>query len=187
MPKLPFRRKKENDEAEREEWRRINEENEKKRAALEAQILQHERQEHARRERENSEKAEQKRREQEELHRVQQMENQRQEAETRRLEQLRMSTPETLRRLRELIRARYELDLYIWSCKGVQKTDQQIVIRDGQKADAILKEIRDIVNTWEESEWDPAEWKVARMIKERLYTGEQRIWEGNPPWNERAF
>lgn len=185
MPaRFPFRRNKD-DQDEREFLRRRLAEDEQKRVELETQIRKQEREDFLRREREENERLEQKRQQEAEFYRQQQIENQRQEAETRRLNQLRQATPEALRRVRELIRARYELDVYIWNCRGVQKADQEIVIREGTKADAILKEIHDIVDTWEESEWNPKEWEIAKKIKENLQSGEQRVWADNHPWNDR--
>lgn len=106
------------------------------------------------------------------------------ERENQRSERLRKTTPEALRRLRELIRTRYQMDIAIWSLKDVQKADHEIVIQEGRKADAILQEIYNIVDTWEETGWTAEEWKVAKRIKEYLSSHEQRIWENNPPWND---
>lgn len=161
-----------------------DEENAAKQRELESQIERQRQEEFQRIERERLEEAQRQRdREIEEMRQRQRRLEQR-ERENQRQERLRKTTPEALRRLRELIRTRYQMDIYIWSLRDVQMADQKIVIEEGRKADAILQEIYNIVDTWEESGWTAEEWKVAKKIKKHLSDHEQRIWENNPPWNE---
>jgi len=103
-----------------------------------------------------------------------------------RAKRLKSTSPESLRGLRELIRARYQLDMDIWSLKGARGPDRPIVVEKMQKADAVLMEIYTIVKTWEASDkiWTAEEWKLAQNIKERILADGKRWWVNNPPWNE---
>jgi len=113
-------------------------------------------------------------------------ENQRIEREKRRIERLKLTSPEALRGLRDLVRTRYQLDMEIWSLKGVRGPDRPLILEMMERSDAILLEIYTIVETWEgnANTWTAEEWKLAMQIKERILSGGQRWWENNPPWNE---
>lgn len=115
-----------------------------------------------------------------------QKERERKEREQGRLERLKLTSPEALRGLRDLIRTRYALDMEIWSLKGVKRPDRPIVEERMGKADAVLEEIYNMVDTWEENDkvWTPQEWELARDIKARIQAGGKRVWKDNPPWNE---
>jgi hypothetical protein len=108
------------------------------------------------------------------------------ERRQRRLERLKLTTPEALRGLRDLIRQRYQLDMFIWSLRDARGPDRPIVIEKMEKADAVLLEIYSMVETWEENDqvWTEEEWALAQKIKERLQAGGKRWWENNHPWNE---
>lgn len=165
-----------------EEAQRWRERQLQDRAGQAEQQLEHERQFHvklqeelqreevARREREREEKQEKERK-------VQELVGQ---------ERLKLTSPEALRGLRDLIRTRYKLDMEIWSLKGVRKPDRPIVEEKMEMADAILMEIYAVVETWEENDkiWTPQEWVLAREVKERLLAEGKRWWKNNPPWNE---
>lgn len=108
-----------------------------------------------------------------------------QEAENRRQEQLRKTTPDALLHLQDLIRTRHELDLDIWRNRHVNRANQDVLIQKGKRADEILQQIYNIVDTWSENDgWDAKEWEVASKIKYNLESGNQRVWGSNPPWNE---
>ena len=113
-------------------------------------------------------------------------EKERKEREKQRLERLKLTSPEALRGLRDLIRTRYALDMEIWSLKGVKRPDRPLVEERMGKADAVLEEIYNMVATWEENSkvWTPQEWELARDIKARIQAGGKRVWKDNPPWNE---
>jgi len=108
------------------------------------------------------------------------------ERQERRLERLKLTSPEALRGLRDLIRTRYQLDMYIWSLKGARGPDRPLVVDKMEQADAVLLEIYTRVETWEENDgtWTAEEWKLALQIKERILAEGKRWWENNPPWNE---
>lgn len=113
-------------------------------------------------------------------------ERERKEREQRRLERLKLTSPEALRGLRDLIRARYALDMEIWSLKGARKSNRPIVEEKMGRADAILMEIYSMVETWEENDkvWTTQEWELARDVKKRILEKGKRQWKDNPPWNE---
>jgi hypothetical protein len=106
--------------------------------------------------------------------------------EEQRQHRLRETSPEALRRLRDLVRARYQLDTEIWSLKGARRPDRPIVLEKMEKADAVLMEIITIVETWGENHnaWTEQEWVLARAVKERVLADGKRWWENNPPWND---
>jgi hypothetical protein len=113
-------------------------------------------------------------------------ERERKEREQRRLERLKLTSPEALRGLRDLIRTRYALDMEIWSLKGARKPNRPVVEEKMGKADAVLMEVYNMVDTWEPNDkvWTPQEWELARDIKARIQAGGKRVWKDNPPWNE---
>jgi hypothetical protein len=110
-------------------------------------------------------------------------ERRRQEDKMRRLKSV---SPETLMELRELLRARYQLDVEIWNLRKVRRPDRPIVQAKMAKSDALLEKIRIIVKAWDgtESSWTPHEWKQAQEIQTRILADGKRIWTNNPPWNE---
>jgi len=71
------------------------------------------------------------------------------------------------------------------------KSDRPLVVERMLKADAVMKEIHAIVETWEdngeddrEKIWTPEEWLPAQQIKEKLMVPGKRTWENNEPWKE---
>lgn len=111
---------------------------------------------------------------------------QKQEAELRKqmLERQQNASKDTVRRLRELIRERYRLDIYIWSKRKVKRANRKIIEAKCEKSDAILQEIYFIVEAWEEDLFEPEDWKVARKIKESILQKDQHpIWGDIPPWD----
>jgi hypothetical protein len=106
--------------------------------------------------------------------------------EQRRLERLKLTSPEALRRVRDLIRTRHQLDMFIWSLRGVRGPDRPLVTEKMEKADAVLMEIYAMVETWEENEriWTAEEWKLAQKIKERILADGKKWWGSNYLWNE---
>jgi hypothetical protein len=117
---------------------------------------------------------------------AEQKEREQRDREQRRQERLKLTSPDALRGLRDLIRTRYALDIEIWSLKGARKPDRPIVEGKMEKADAVLMEIYNMVATWEENDkvWTPQEWELARDIKARILAEGKRQWKDNPPWNE---
>lgn len=114
-------------------------------------------------------------------HRREELEAQRK----REIELKRMATsPEALQHLRELVRQRYELDMEIWQLRDVRKPDRPEVERRMYRADALLKEIQDIVKSWkmDAEVWTEGEGKVALEIRDRLLEDGKRIWRRQPPW-----
>lgn len=111
-----------------------------------------------------------------------------QQQENKRLEQLRNTSPESLYRLRELIRQRYQLDVKIWGMRNVMRSNHKVVINLGRESDAILQQIYDTIELFEESAFQghPREWQIASRIREGILRSKPRIWNGNPPWNDEV-
>lgn len=202
MAMNPFKKKKLREEYERKH-REAQEAQQKAQRLLEGQLWQAEKKlELERRIREEKEKQlEEERvvRERQELERiareqrerqikweVEQKEREQKAREQRRLQRLKLTSPDALRGLRDLIRTRYALDIEIWSLKGARRPDRPIVEDKMEKADAVLMEIYNMVVTWEENDriWTPQEWELAQDIKARILAGGKRQWKDNPPWNE---
>ncbi|KAF2807803.1 uncharacterized protein BDZ99DRAFT_464712 [Mytilinidion resinicola] len=103
------------------------------------------------------------------------------------LKLLRMTSPESLRSLRELIRRKYELDMAIWADRRVRAPLRPHVEARMEQADAAYMEILTIVGIWEDNSngaWNEREWKLASEVKARLEQDGKRIWAGHPPWEE---
>lgn len=109
---------------------------------------------------------------------------QRTEADKRILERKRNASAESVRRLRELIREKYRLDIFVWKERDALEADRDIIMAEYAKADRILQEIYFIVNAWDEDLFDAEEWKVAKKIRESLEkTDQHAIWGDIPPWD----
>lgn len=115
------------------------------------------------------------------------------DAERRNLERQQNASTDNVRRLRELIRERYALDLYVWEKRNVRRANRKKIEPKCKKADSILQEIYFIVNTWEEDLFDKEEWEMVKRIKAGLSakqqengeSGEPAIWGDLPPWDRR--
>jgi hypothetical protein len=110
------------------------------------------------------------------------------ERRDRKMVRLRMTTPEALRSLRELIRRKYELDMAIWADRKVRRPDRPFVVANMDQADAVLEEILMIVQTWGEDNkdntWKDHEWPLAHEVFSKLHEDGKRWWRDNPPWEE---
>lgn len=94
------------------------------------------------------------------------------------------STP-NIRRLRQLIREKYRLDVYVWNKRSVQRAMRPRIQEHATRADAILQEISFIVNEWDKDAFDdPEEWKLAKKIKDGLMKGgsQHLLWGDLPAW-----
>jgi len=95
-------------------------------------------------------------------------------------------TPEELRRLRELMRQRYALDLEIWSLRKVGNHNKPIVLDKMKRADALLACIRATVLSMDSRDYFHAddEYEKLKEVKARVLAAGKRDWVRNPPWNE---
>lgn len=84
-----------------------------------------------------------------------------------------------------LTRVPFRLDVEIWSLRGTRRPMRPMVLAKMDKSDAVLNEIYSRLDSWEEHDWNAEEWKMAQHIKQRVLSGGQRWWEGNPPWENR--
>lgn len=96
-------------------------------------------------------------------------------------------TPEELRRLRELMRQRYALDLEIWwNLRKVLNHDKPFVMEKMKQADALLACIRAMVLSWDNRDYfyTDDEYEKLKEVKCRVMSAGKRDWVLNPPWNE---
>lgn len=107
--------------------------------------------------------------------------------EDKRMAKLRMTSPDSLRRLRQLMRRKYELDLAIWSDRKCRLPDRPYVEADMEEADAVLHEILTVVSSWgdnSDNQWQKHEWELASDVYNRLQEEGKRWWHNNPPYEE---
>jgi hypothetical protein len=93
-------------------------------------------------------------------------------------------SPNSLFRLRELIRVKYALDIEIWNLRGTRMKDRPFVEVKMERADAVLSEIITTVQAWEgtEKSWTEDEWEKAKELRRRILSGNKRRWLEHPPW-----
>jgi hypothetical protein len=102
----------------------------------------------------------------------------------------RLTTPEAIQSLREIVRRKYELDMSIWADRKVRRPLRPEIEVKMEQADAAYMEILSIVRSWEEVGvgkvgWQKHEWELVREVRERCEDdGGKRWWVGNPPWEE---
>ncbi|KAH0837642.1 hypothetical protein AYO21_09475 [Fonsecaea monophora] len=94
-------------------------------------------------------------------------------------------SPEELRRVREMMRQRYTLDLEIWGLRNVRNHNREIVEDKMRRADALLACIRATVTAMDGRDYFSRDddYQKLREIKARVMVG-GRNWMQNPPWNE---
>jgi hypothetical protein len=95
-------------------------------------------------------------------------------------------SPEELRDLHELIKQRYELDVWIWSHRKCYPADRWKVRKEMDRADEILARITNLMHLWDTADvWETMEdWRKLRDVKRRLEEGGKREWASHPPWEE---
>jgi hypothetical protein len=93
-------------------------------------------------------------------------------------------TPEEIRKLRDLIRYRYALDIQIWEKRGNTEYQRRVVNEKMKRADAALADIRRYLTDWDNAEYfeRPEEYQKFQEIKRRIETGNKRNWRDQPPW-----
>jgi len=108
---------------------------------------------------------------------------------TRQRDEVRNSNSlKALRELRELIRARYELDICVWNARDVLEANRPNVEKKMIQSNAILQDIQSRVQKWSgedpASGWTPEEWKLAQEVKTRLLAPGKRDWIKEPLWSK---
>jgi len=95
-------------------------------------------------------------------------------------------TATELRELRELIQARYQLDIEIWRDRGVREFRRDIVVEKMHAADVALLKIKHMIKKWDKREYfgPDEDWEIFQDIKARINERGKREWIGNEPWNE---
>jgi hypothetical protein len=91
---------------------------------------------------------------------------------------------EKLRELRDLMRTRYELDVEIWTLRGVRGPDRPVVMEKMERADAVLTTIMETIESWEDTRdsWTADEWEKIGQVYDRLKAPGKRWWREEPPW-----
>lgn len=93
---------------------------------------------------------------------------------------------DVVRRLRELIRERYALDIELWAKRDTHRANYPMIMPKCKKADEILQEIYWIVNSWDEKSFTDEEWDMIEKIRACLRTkqteNEPAYWQSLPPW-----
>ena len=90
-----------------------------------------------------------------------------------------------LRDLRELIRHRYALDVYIWSKRYVKDFSRPEVEEKMRQADAALDSIKRRVTAWDRRELFASDLEYHKFceIKERVFEPGKVCWMETPPWD----
>jgi trichohyalin len=99
------------------------------------------------------------------------------------------NSSKALQELRELIRARYELDNEIWRRRNHAISNRDLVEKRMVESDEVLQNILSRIEHWNDSPdcgFDEAEWELANDVKERLLEHGKRIWALDPPWPKVA-
>lgn len=96
-------------------------------------------------------------------------------------------TAKELRELCELIRKRYSLDVEIWSLRKTKPRDRKIVEEKMNRADAILRKINRILDSWDTEEAFPNVHDRAKLqeIRRRIKMDGKRDWAKQSPFDER--
>jgi len=96
-------------------------------------------------------------------------------------------TAKELRDLCELIRKRYSLDVEIWSLRKTKARDRKIVEDKMHKADATLRKINRILDSWDTEEAFPNAHDRAKLqeIRRRIKMAGKRDWAKQSPFDEQ--
>ncbi|KAF2650704.1 hypothetical protein K491DRAFT_697044 [Lophiostoma macrostomum CBS 122681] len=94
-------------------------------------------------------------------------------------------TAEELRELRELIRHKYKLDVYIWGKRNVKEFSRPEVEEKMRQADAALDAIQNRVEGWDKNELfgSDTEYRKFVEVKRRVMDEGKARWMDTPPWD----
>lgn len=107
------------------------------------------------------------------------------EAEVDEVQQRRLlnSSTDYIRRVRELIRQKYALDVYVWSMRDTLESNRELIMESGKQSDDILNEIYTIVSGWERDLFKADEWMVVKEIRAGVMRcTKEDPWQAVPPW-----
>jgi hypothetical protein len=94
------------------------------------------------------------------------------------------SSTEYVRRVRELIREKYRLDVYVWSKRDTLESNRNLIMESGKRSDDILSEIYTIVSAWDRDLFKADEWMVVKEIRAGvLRCIREDRWQAVPPWS----
>ncbi|KAH8732200.1 hypothetical protein GQ44DRAFT_721501 [Phaeosphaeriaceae sp. PMI808] len=97
--------------------------------------------------------------------------------------------PEMIRDLRKRIQLRYSLDMQIWNDGRKKKSFARKTVQSQmQRSDAVLKEIKIMLQDWDYPEYfeDEASYNTFCVIKQKIEAGGKREWARDPPWAKVA-
>jgi hypothetical protein len=96
--------------------------------------------------------------------------------------------PEDIRKLCDLIRARYALDIELWILRNALSCDRPLISQKCRRADAILRQIRQTVQAMDNEDFfgNKEEYEKFLQIKQRLEADGKRNWTKDPPWQDSS-
>jgi hypothetical protein len=93
------------------------------------------------------------------------------------------ASTEYVRRVRELIREKYRLDVHIWSKRDTLENNHKLIMESCRRSDSILSEIYTIVSGWQRELFTAEEWAVVRQIQAGVMRcTREDPWQAVPPW-----
>lgn len=97
------------------------------------------------------------------------------------------SSTEYVRRVRELVREKYRLDVYVWSKRNTLECNRQLIMNSCKRSDEILHELYSIVYGWDRDLFNCEEWAVVLQIKAGVVQcTREDPWQAVPPWYRPA-
>lgn len=93
-------------------------------------------------------------------------------------------TPESIRRLREIIRLRYALDTEIWSLREAKSYSRGYLNKNIMRSAAVMENIKQTLQDWVRREYFSTDLEHVKFqeIKRRLIGGHEANWLDKPPW-----
>jgi len=96
----------------------------------------------------------------------------------------RNNNTKALRKIKDLLRQKYKLDVEIWRDRKSLPHNRPKVLKKMAQADLILQDIITAVSLWDNSTdlYSPEEWEIAEVIRRRIFKEGKKVWANRPPW-----
>jgi chromosome segregation ATPase len=96
----------------------------------------------------------------------------------------RNNNTKALRKLKDLIRQKYKLDVEIWRDRNSLRNNRPKVLKKMAQADQKLQDIIKSVTLWDNSTglYSEDEWETAEIIRNRIFKDGKKVWANRPPW-----